>query len=363
MSPQLYIGLMSGTSLDGVDAILADFRAPEPVLASHHLRFEPALKDALWALLQPGFDEIARAAAASRSLSGCYAQAIRELLQAAMVERAAVRAVGCHGQTIRHNPDQGYSVQAVNGALLAELSGICVVCDFRSRDLAAGGQGAPLVPAFHAAAFRHPRLDRVIVNLGGIANLTYLPASGSVLGFDCGPANALLDEWSMAKRGLAFDAGGAWSAAGHVLPELLTALLDHPFFARPPPKSTGRETFNLAWATPFLQPGYADEDVQATFAELTARDVAGAIARWPGHVDETYLCGGGARNADLAARISRLLGPVPVATTAVLGVDPSRVEALAFAWLARERIEERPGNLAEATGAAGPRSLGCVYLA
>ena len=363
MSAQFYIGLMSGTSLDGVDAVLVDFSAPEPILAAHHLSFEPDLKAAVWALLQPGLDEIGRAASAANALSGAYAEAIEGLLDKAHVERTAVRAVGCHGQTVRHKPDQGYSVQLVNGALLAELTRLNVVCDFRSRDLAAGGQGAPLVPAFHAAAFRHPRLNRVIVNLGGIANLTYLPASGRILGFDCGPANALLDEWSMAKRNLAFDAQGAWGATGSCLPDLLKDLLTHPFFAQRPPKSTGRETFNLAWASTFLNPGYADEDVQATFAELSARGVADAIVRWLGHVDETYLCGGGARNTDLAARIQRLLGAVPVAITSALGVDPNRVEALAFAWLARERIEERPGNLPDATGAAGPRSLGCVYLA
>lgn len=362
MSRQLYIGLMSGTSLDGVDAVLADFSDPEPVLADHRLPFDSSLKAAIWALVQPGFDEIARAATIAQALSRVYADAIEGLLEVAKVDRSAVTAIGCHGQTVRHNPERGYSVQLVNGALLAELTRMRVVCDFRSRDLAAGGQGAPLVPAFHAAAFRHPRLDRVIVNLGGIANLTYLPASGSVLGFDCGPANALLDEWSMAKRNRAFDADGAWAACGKCLPDLLSALLGHPYFGQRPPKSTGRETFNTAWASAFVQPAYADEDVQATFAELTAHGVVDAIARWLGHVDQAYLCGGGARNADLMARIQRLLGAVPLATTAALGVDPGRVEALAFAWLARERIEERPGNLVEVTGAAGPRILGCVHL-
>ena len=363
MTPQLYIGLMSGTSLDGIDAVLADLSARNPVLATHHLAFESDLKAALWGLLQPGFDEIARAATVANELARCYAHAVKALLHTANLQAPAVRAIGCHGQTVRHRPDSGYSVQLVNGALLAELTGFAVVCDFRSRDLAARGQGAPLAPAFHAAAFRHAALDRVIINLGGIANLTYLPVSGGVLGLDCGPANALLDEWSMAQRNLAYDAGGDWGAKGKCLPGLLDTLLDHPFFALPPPKSTGRETFNLAWASAFLEARYAAEDVQATFAELTARAIADAITRWFGHVDEAYLCGGGACNADVAKRIGRLLPGMPVATTAALGVDPSLVEALAFAWLARERIEGRPGNLAAATGAAGPRSLGCVYLA
>ena len=359
---QLYIGLMSGTSLDGVDAVLADLDARDPVLGACHLAFDSDLKAALWALLQPGFDETARMASAANALARRYAESVGALLRAAHLDAVTVRAIGCHGQTVRHRPDAGYSIQLVNGALLAELTGISVVCDFRSRDVAAGGHGAPLAPAFHAAVFRHAELDRLVVNLGGIANLTYLPASGIVTGFDCGPANALLDEWSMDRRGIPFDADGAWSAQGKCIPALLEALLAHPFFGLDPPKSTGRETFNLAWASAFLSERYAAVDVQATFAELTARGIAGA-ARWIGRTDEVYLCGGGARNVDLRERIGRLLGHVPVATTAALGVDPNLVEALAFAWLARERIEGRPGNLAAVTGAAGPRSLGCVYRA
>jgi anhydro-N-acetylmuramic acid kinase len=363
MSAPLYIGLMSGTSMDGVDAVLADFGAAKPLLADYHLPFDSSLKSAAWALSQPGHDEIARAAALSNDLARCYAQAVQALLRQAGAENLQIAAIGCHGQTVRHQPQLGYSVQLVNGALLAELSGISVVCDFRSRDLAAGGQGAPLVPAFHAAAFRDQRLDRVIVNLGGIANLTYLPASGVIRGFDCGPANALLDEWSLQRRNLAFDAEGAWAAGGKCLPALLGTLLGHPFFELTPPKSTGRETFNLAWASAHLQPRDADEDIQATFAELTARCVVDALTRWCGHVDEVFLCGGGAYNKDLVQRIQRLLGKTRVGTTDALGVEPSSVEALAFAWLARETLSGRPGNLVAVTGAAGPRCLGCVYPA
>ena len=363
MGPQLYIGLMSGTSLDGVDAVLADFGAAKQLLAAHHQPFTADLRAALWALLQPGGDELARAAKVAIELSRCYAAGVGALLRAANVDASLVRAIGCHGQTVRHCPEAGYSIQLVNGALLAELTGLAVVCDFRSRDIAAGGQGAPLVPAFHAAAFRHATLNRVIVNLGGIANITYLPTSGTILGFDCGPGNALLDEWSMAKRNVAFDADGAWAAQGTVLPDLLDALLAHPFFAEPPPKSTGREAFNLTWASAFLDDSWPDQDVQTTFAELTARGIANAILRWLGPVDQVYVCGGGTRNADLLGRIQSQLGALPVAVTAALGVDPSHVEALAFAWLARERIEARSGNLPAATGAAGPRSLGCVYRA
>ena len=363
MSPQRYVGLMSGTSLDGVDAVLADFGAPKPLLAARHQPFDASLRASLWALLQPGSDELARAAAAANELARCYARAVASLLRDADVHVSLIRAIGCHGQTVRHRPEDGYSIQLVNGALLAELTESTVVCDFRSRDIAAGGQGAPLVPAFHAAVFRHATIDRAVVNLGGIANITYLPGSGTVRGFDCGPGNALLDEWIMARRNLAFDDDGRWAAQGKVLPDLRDALLAHPFLSAPPPKSTGRETFNLAWASTFIDQPRADQDVQATFAELTARSIADAIPRWLGPVGEVYLCGGGARNSDLVRRIQRQLGAVPVATTAALGIDPNQVEALAFAWLTRERIEGRTGNLPEATGAAGPRRLGCVYRA
>lgn len=360
---RLYIGLMSGTSLDGIDAVLADFGAAEPLLASHHAGFDAVLREALWSLMRCGADEIDRAATAANRLANAYADAIAGLLESARVERRAVAAIGCHGQTIRHRPERGYSVQLVNGALLAELTGLNVVCDFRSRDIAAGGQGAPLVPAFHAAAFRDATQNRAVVNLGGIANVTVLPAHGPVRGFDCGPGNALLDEWSLARRSVPFDANGAWAAAGKCLPELLDALLRHPFLAQPPPKSTGRETFNLEWARQHLRTQYADQDVQATFAELTARCIADAIGRWVGRIDAAYLCGGGARNTDLSNRIRDRLGGTPVVTTDALGVAPEHVEALAFAWLARERMERRPVDLTATTGAAAPRILGSVYPA
>lgn len=359
----LYIGLMSGTSLDGINAVLASLEAQPALIASHYTSFSPALRSSIAALLRPGFDELARTAVLANELARTYAQAVTALLQLANTESSQVRAIGCHGQTVRHEPHAGYTVQVVNGALLAELCEINVVCDFRSRDIAAGGQGAPLVPAFHAASFFAPKSHRVIVNLGGIANVTYLPAIGEVTGFDCGPGNGLLDEWIGHRRGLAYDADGAWAASGQVVPELLHALLDHSFFRATPPKSTGRDVFSLNWIRPYLRPGYADADVQATLAELTARSLTDAISRWCAPTDEVFVCGGGAHNADLMRRIQALLSNKPLASTATLGIDPDWVEALAFAWLAREAVEGRCGNLAAVTGARGPRRLGCIYPA
>ena len=363
MNSGLYIGLMSGTSLDGIDAVLADFSAPTPLLADHYEVFPADLKSAISALLLPGFDEISRCATVANELSRHYARAVGALLHSAKAQSVCVRAIGCHGQTVRHQPHQGYTVQLVNGALLAELTGISVVCDFRSRDLAAAGQGAPLVPAFHAATFRDANLNRAIVNLGGIANITYLPATGTIRGFDCGPANGLLDEWIEATQGLPYDSEGHWAAGGKVIPGLLKDLLSHPFFCQAPPKSTGRDIFSLNWVRTHLRGSYAAQDIQATLSELSACGIAQAITRWCKHVDQVFLCGGGAHNMDLVQRLQSLLRNQNVGSTAALGVDPDWVEALAFAWLARETVEGRPGNLPGVTGAVGPRQLGCIYPA
>ncbi|MCC6533214.1 MAG: anhydro-N-acetylmuramic acid kinase [Burkholderiales bacterium] len=361
MAPELYVGLMSGTSLDGIDAVLARFDTASPLLATQFAAFPGALRQQLRALSQPGYDEINRSSEAALALARRYAGAVRALLDQAGIEPSAVSAIGCHGQTVRHDPARGFTVQLVNGSLLAELSGIRVVCDFRSRDIAAGGEGAPLVPAFHAAIFRHAQHARAVVNLGGIANVTYLPAQGDILGFDCGPGNALLDEWVFQVRGLHFDAGGTWAAQGRVRSALLNALLADPYFRRAPPKSTGRDVFNLDWARPHIRPEYDAADVQATLAELTAECVAAALRGDCPDLDEVYLCGGGVANTDLFARIQRLLPAMRVMSTAALGIPPDWVEALAFAWLARETLAGRPGNVPSVTGAATPRVLGCVY--
>jgi anhydro-N-acetylmuramic acid kinase len=357
---QRYIGLMSGTSLDGIDAVVADLDAPAPILASHYQPFPAALRSALQSLLQPGHDELNRSADAANELARQYAQAVHTLLDTCQIAPGRIRAIGCHGQTVRHQPQRGFSLQLVNAALLAETTGVAVVSDFRSRDIAAGGQGAPLVPAFHASAFRDSLRNRAIVNLGGIANITHLPVGNPVTGFDCGPGNGLLDEWIELARGLTFDAGGAWGAGGQVIAPLLAALQADPYFIQPPPKSTGREAFNLGWLRPHLEAAYQPQDVQATLAELTARALCDALDRFCHGVEEVYLCGGGVANLDLVDRIRSLLRGRLLASTAALGVDPDWVEALAFAWLARETLAGRAGNLPEVTGARGLRVLGCV---
>ncbi len=373
-SDQVFVGLMSGTSLDGVDAVLADFALASPLLASHYLPFDTPLRDELRALQAPGPNELERAAEAAVVLADVYAAAVAAVLDAARLPPAAVRAIGCHGQTVRHRPARGYTLQLMNGARLAELSAIAVICDFRSRDVAAGGHGAPLVPAFHAATMRHPAIDRVIVNIGGIANITWLPHGNAdtaakapahtVTGFDCGPGNVLMDEWiGVHVPGRRHDEGGAWAASGVVLPALLERLLAHPYLAEPPPKSTGREVFNLEWLRSRLNGTPAAGNVQATLLEVTARTIADAVQRYCPGATEAYVCGGGVHNGALMHRLAALLPDGLVASTGALGLDPDWVEATAFAWLAREMIAGRPGNLPAVTGAAGPRVLGCLYPA
>lgn len=371
-----WLGLMSGTSLDGVDAVLADDSFRD--LAHLHLPFSAGLRAELLALNTPGPDELHRAALAGNALARLYAQAVRALLQLAGVQAGAVRALGAHGQTLRHQPGLydgcGYTLQVINGALLAELSGIDVVCDFRSRDVAAGGQGAPLVPAFHAARFGQPGRDVAVLNLGGMANLSLLPADGAASGFDCGPGNVLLDLWCQQQRGQAFDAAGSWAASGQVDEALLASAWAEPFFALPPPKSTGRELFDAAWLARWLagaaasdgRPGAAlpASHVAATLAELTARSAVQALQAYLPGVQSLLVCGGGAYNLHLMARLQALLGAaVKVQSTTAAGLAPERVEALAFAWLAAAHMGRQPGNLPAVTGARGPRVLGALYPA
>jgi len=362
----LYIGLMSGTSLDGVDGVLVDTDGSRPVV-HQHLPFSKALRNELLALNRPGDNELHRASLAANALADSCATTVAALLQRAGVGADDVRAVGAHGQTVRHRPREfdgtGYTLQLLNGALLAERCGIDVVCDFRSRDLAAGGEGAPLVPAFHAAQFAQPGEDVAVLNLGGIANLTLLGATASVGGFDCGPGNALLDHWCQRQRGTAYDDDGRWAASGRVDPELLERLRADAYFQRPPPKSTGRDLFNADWLQAALHslstPSPAD--VQATLAELTAAAAAEALLRHAGATTRLLVCGGGAHNGHLMQRLAAWLPGVAVASTASVGVPPEHVEALAFAWLAQAHVERRPGNLPTVTGARGPRVLGALY--
>jgi anhydro-N-acetylmuramic acid kinase len=361
---ELFIGLMSGTSLDGVDAVLADLSTvPFRVLASHHDPFDPDLRARLLALHRPDGDELHRAAELGNALALRYADAALELVAQSGVDPKRIQAIGCHGQTVRHRPELGFSIQLGNAALLAEATGYTVVADFRSRDIAAGGQGAPLVPAFHAVAFRDPGVHRAVVNIGGIANITDLPPDGAVTGFDCGPGNMLLDAWCARHLGLPYDRNGAWAATGRVVSRLLEALLADPWFAAPPPKSTGRELFNLEWLASRLRGDEAPADVQATLLAFTALGIARGIqAHCPG-VQEVYLCGGGARNEALTRSIAGALGGTRVAPSDLLGVEAEWVEALAFAWLARQALRGEAGNLPAATGARGPRILGAIYRA
>lgn len=355
---------MSGTSLDGVDGVLFD--ADALAVNGHvHAPFPPALRDELLALNAPGVNELHRAALAANAVARAYADVVSQLLEATGTRRGQVAALGAHGQTVRHQPGgfDAYTTQLLNGALLAEQAGIDVICDLRSRDVAAGGQGAPLVPAFHRAVFGNSGQDAAALNLGGISNLSLLFADGRTGGFDCGPANCLMDGWIARHRGLAYDADGAWAATGRVLPELLATLLAEPYFQLPAPKSTGRDLFHLAWLDAKLTPGLAPEDVQATLLELSARCVVDDLKAQMPAARTLIACGGGALNGRLMLRLAELLPGLKVQSSAQRGLPVDQVEAAAFAWLAHRFVERLPGNLPAVTGAAGPRLLGALYPA
>jgi anhydro-N-acetylmuramic acid kinase len=365
VAPALMIGLMSGTSLDGIDAALVQVDAA----GFPHLRdtlyspYPDDLRQALLRLHLSQDNELHTAAQVGNILARCYADAVLALLAKSNTTACAVRAIGCHGQTVRHNPAAGYTLQLGNSALLAELTRITVVADFRNRDIAAGGQGAPLVPACHDALFRHPTLHRVILNIGGIANLTDLAPGAPTRGFDCGPGNLLLDAWIQRHLGRSYDAGGEWAGSGHVLPSLLQQLQAHPFFSQAPPKSCGREEFNLAWLDRTLMGCETPSDVQATLAALTAGMAARAVRTWCGKVDEVFICGGGVHNRTLMRLLASELTPAQVMSTDSLGLASDWVEAVAFAWLAHRALNGMPGNLPEVTGAEGRRILGAIYHA
>jgi anhydro-N-acetylmuramic acid kinase len=359
-----YVGLMSGTSLDGADAALVDFSSGTPhTLAFATVPFEMELRDRILALSVPGRDPLDLAAAVTLELADLYAKATEDAIAAAGVARARIAAIGCHGQTVRHRPDLGYTIQLNDPARLAELTGIDVVADFRRRDMAAGGQGAPLVPAFHEAIFRHSTRSRTVVNIGGISNITWLPPDGKGLGFDCGPGNVLLDGWARKHLGKLYDEDGRWAAQGRSDVDLLARLMDEPYFESPPPKSTGRELFRLSWLEDRLDKVYHPADVQATLTEFTAQSIIGAIDRFCPATDEIYLAGGGARNGALVDRIVALAGKRPVAPTDALGVPTAHVESMAFAWLAMKCVRRQPIDLTAITGARAPRVLGAVYPA
>jgi anhydro-N-acetylmuramic acid kinase len=362
----IYIGIMSGTSLDGVDCVAVDFsfRPPKIVAWSFH-PFETHLRDRLLDLLRPdwcgGLNEIGHLDA---ELGETYAAAVLSLIEEHALPADKISAIGCHGQTVCHAPEQNppFSMQLGDPNRIAQATGITVVADFRRRDIAAGGQGAPLVPAFHQDIFYSPIENRVILNIGGIANITRLAINEPVTGFDTGPGNILMDLWIQEHRGENYDRDGAWAASGIVQDELLQTLLDDPYFRHPPPKSTGREHFNLEWLGLQLQdPMVTEKDIQATISELTAASIALAIQTYAAESQSLYVCGGGAFNKHLMQRLVSLLPSCKVDTTASLGIPPDQVEAVAFAWLARQTLRGNPGNLPSVTGANHHAVLGGIY--
>lgn len=357
---------MSGTSLDGVDAALVRFDTNQPageLIHTAYLPYPEPLRDKLLAIHLPGDNELHRAALLANELSGLYSQTVAKLLTESTASADKIHAIGCHGQTVRHRPDAGYTIQLVNPSLLAERTGIAVVADFRNRDIAAGGQGAPLVPAFHAMALRHPALHRVIVNIGGIANLTDLPPEGKITGFDCGPGNLLMDAWCQRHTGQTFDRDGAWGAQGTVMPGLLTRLVANEFFAAAPPKSAGREQFNPDWLNSHLSGNEHPQDVQATLLQLTLHGIVTAIQMHCRDAQEIHICGGGAHNIALMQGLQAALSGKIIAPTDTLGISADWLEAHAFAWLARQALLGLPGNLTQVTGAQHPCILGAIYPA
>lgn len=361
----LYVGLISGTSVDAIDAVLASFDPVPRLHASLAHPYPPTLRERVLRLARAqanaSLDELGELDVA---IGHAFANTAKTLLREAGVAARDVRAIGSHGQTVRHRIEGAapFSLQLGDANVIAERCCIDTVADFRRRDIAAGGHGAPLVPAFHAALLAPPRGTRVILNLGGIANVTVLHADRHVTGFDTGPANCLLDAWATRHRGTTRDDGGLWATQGHVDADLLATLLREPYFAAAPPKSTGRELFNLDWLD--VQPlgRLAPADVQATLVQLTARSVADAIRTYAPGAADILVCGGGVHNPVLLRALTDALAPLPLASTAAHGVDPDYVEAMAFAWLAQRRIDGLPGNIPTVTGAVGPRVLGAIYF-
>ena len=363
---ELFIGLMSGTSLDGMDAVLVNFGEKSQdikIIGHSYVPYEDKLKMALLGLHSPNTNELEESLVIGNIVSKKAYEAIEALLKKTNVVSKDIRAIGFHGQTIRHQPQKGFTLQIGNPALLAELSNINVIADFRSRDVAASGQGAPLVPAFHQEIFSHPTTYRAILNIGGIANVTLLNPKTTVSGFDTGPGNILLDHWSKTHRNQAFDENGAWAKEGKIIETLLGSFFKDAYFEKTAPKSTGRDHFNEAWLNKHLQKSYSRQDIQRTLLELTALSIAKAIDSHDANITEIYLCGGGALNSFLVERLQALMPKIKIQPTDLLGIPTQYVEATAFAWLAKQMLFSKPGNLPEVTGAKGLRILGALYPA
>jgi anhydro-N-acetylmuramic acid kinase len=375
-SSQHFIGLMSGTSLDGVDGVLASINPQGQLAVRAHafVAFEAPFKAELMALNQSGADELHRSALAGNQIARHYAQVVHDLLRSSGLQAHDITAVGAHGQTVRHRPLEfdgdttlqrapvGYTLQLINPSLLAELTGIDVVADFRNRDLAAGGQGAPLVPAFHQGIFGQAGSCVAVLNIGGISNLSVIRSDGSVLGWDCGPGNALMDHWCSAHSGASFDDNGSWAATGRVVPDLLATLMAETFLQRSPPKSTGRDLFNPAWLQARLPAdNLQPQDVQATLTEFTALACAHDVQRHATEARELIVCGGGALNGQLMSRLGHHLPGVQVVGSELRGLPPLQVEAAAFAWLAAKTMRRETSSLPSVTGAQGARVLGAIY--
>lgn len=366
---EIYVGLMSGTSLDGVDVAILEFAEfPPRLLYCNTSPYKSALRDRLMELCRSQTTSLDELYSLDAELGETYAEAVNNALDRAAIASNAITAIGCHGQTIRHSPDSStpYSAQIGDPNRIATLCGITTVADFRRRDIALGGQAAPLAPAFHRFLFRSGEEDRIVINIGGISNITYLPANldQPVLGFDTGPGNTLLDYWIGQHQDRAFDKDGDWARSGKVNAALLKRMIaDEPYFGRDAPKSTGTEYFNPGWLKTFLDCELDAVDVQATLVELTAVTVAMAIKNLPSQARNCYICGGGAHNRYLLERLGQALPECGITTTAALGLDADFVEAAAFAWLARERINQREGNIPEVTQARSTAILGGVYAA
>lgn len=363
-----YLGIMSGTSSDAVDAVLVATLPRFELIANHSLVFDASLQQSIHQLADPQTGTIEQLGELDCTLGYVFAKAALELLQKTNTKPAQIIAIGSHGQTIRHRPNSRhpFTLQIGDANIIAQQTGITTVADFRRRDIAAGGQGAPLVPAFHQAIFSSEKIDRAIVNIGGMANITWLPKSQeqSVIGFDTGPGNVLLDGWIHQHLQQRFDTNGDWAAQGKVHQTLLNLLLAEKFFQQPHPKSTGREMFNLNWLQNNLnqlKEYISPIDVQRTLVELTAKTIADSIKKLSADQKEIFICGGGAFNQLLMQRLQDLLAPNLVNSTAALGIDPQWIEAMAFAWLAQQRMENKPGNIGSVTGATEACVLGGVY--